>query len=694
LKPLIAVLLSLFVWSSSAWAQKPELTLQKGHNKPVVITLFSPDGRQLLSRSSNGTIKLWDAASGKLLRSFIESERFQGITDSLKFSPDGKQFVANSAGGALRLWDAASGELARTFRGHDKDVFGTDVVFHPNGQQIASLSNDKNLNTIKIWDVASGKLLRSIPRKTSVGTLSFHPDGRQLVTSNTETGTLDWWDVSSGKLLRTISNRQGTVSLRFSPNGEQLLSSGMEFPKPPSAEFGNNTMKIWDVSSGKLLRTIEAGSGSGDSGVWSPDGKQIISVGQVIPIEPVNGGVLRNVFQLWDAASGKLIRTFKDEQANVQSVEFSPDGGQLVVGKEDGAISLWDTTSGQLLRTIAGYKNTVDRATFSADGQRLATSADGTFNVWNTQSNALLHSFNSHKQRLVSLVLSPDGNKALSNGWYDVPGQPEEVEMSLKLWDTSSGKLMRTTPRQSAPKPQMAFSPDGKQFANTAMDASGRIALRVWDVASGRLLRTMANEQPILSLSFSADGKRIVSGDDDISSDDKPQGRIKIWDVASGKLLRALSGHPAGENSVEFPGGAQSVSFSADGKKILSGGGEGAIKLWDAASGKLIRSIDSRHGAVYTVKFSLDGSSIISSGVDGTMRFWNSASGQLMATLHTFKNDWAVVDAAGRFDGSPAGLKQLHYVAGLEVRDVEPATDANYEAGLLKRILGPAPDKP
>jgi WD40 repeat protein len=299
----------------------------------------------------------------------------------------------------------------------------------------------------------------------------------------------------------------------------------------------------------------------------------------------------------------------------------------------------------------------------------------------------------------------------------------------------------------------MAFSPDGKQFANTAMDASGRIALRVWDVASGRLLRTMANEQPILSLSFSADGKRIVSGDDDISSDDKPQGRIKIWDVASGKLLRALSGHPAGENSVEFPGGAQSVSFSADGKKILSGGGEGAIrlwdaasgkllrtvaahrgdseenystnegmgtvlvgviaasfspdgkkilsgggegaiKLWDAASGKLIRSIDSRHGAVYTVKFSLDGNSIISSGVDGTMRFWNSASGQLMATLHTFKNDWAVVDAAGRFDGSPAGLKQLHYVAGLEVRDVEPATDANYEAGLLKRILGPAPNKP
>ena len=366
------------------------------HFGSVNSVSFSPDGKLLVTGSNDNSLRLWDVASGKALKTF---EGHQGRVNSVAFSPDGKQLASGSGDNSLRLWDVASGKVLKTFEGHQDWVMS--VAFSPDGKLVASGSDDSSL---RLWDVASGKALKTFEgHQGSVMSVAFSPDGKRLASGSGD-NSLRLWDVASRKVLKTFEGHQDWVrSVAFSPDGKTLASGS-----------GDNSLRLWDVASGKALKTFEGHQGSVLSVAFSPDSKLLASSGSF-------DGSLR----LWDVASGKALKTFEGHQDWVNSVAFSPDGKTLASGSDDRSLRLWDVASRKVLKTFYGHQDWVRSVAFSPDGKRLASgSGDKSLRLWDVASGKALKTFEGHQGWVNSVAFSPDG-KLLASGSDD---------NSLRLW--------------------------------------------------------------------------------------------------------------------------------------------------------------------------------------------------------------------------------------------------------------------
>ena len=211
---------------------------RRGHTDCVNSVAFSPDGKQIVSSSDDGTIKLWNAGTGRLIRTF---RRHTDWVSSVAFSPDGKRIVSGSHDETIKLWDVGTGGLIRTFRGHMNVV--NSVAFSPDGTQIVSGSYD---GTIKLWDVGTGGLIRTFLEHTrGVYSVAFSPDGKQIVSGSWDE-TVRLWDTGTGGLIRTfLGHTRWVKSVAFSPSGRYIVSSSQD-----------STVRLWDVNTGNQIGQI------------------------------------------------------------------------------------------------------------------------------------------------------------------------------------------------------------------------------------------------------------------------------------------------------------------------------------------------------------------------------------------------------------------------------------------------------
>jgi WD40 repeat protein len=313
-----------------------------GHISDVTSVAFSPDGRLLASGSDDNTIKLWDVATGSLVRTL--TGHTWRVT-SVAFSPDGRLLASGSADGTIRLWDVASGSLVRSLTGHTGSVF-LSVAFSPDGRLLASGSCERYESRcvqgeIKLWDVASGSLVRSLTGHTgSVLSVAFSPDGRLLASGAAwPDATIKLWDVASGSLVRTLTGHSESVwSVAFSPDG-RLLASGSCGQRTISGFCIQGEIKLWDVASGREVRSLTGHTDDVTSVAFSPNGRLLAS-GSCGKVE--NYFCVQGEIKLWDMASGSLVRTLSGHTDWVTSVAFSPDGRLLASGSWDNTIKLWD----------------------------------------------------------------------------------------------------------------------------------------------------------------------------------------------------------------------------------------------------------------------------------------------------------------------------------------------------------------
>jgi WD40 repeat protein len=281
---------------------------------------------------------------------------YGGSVNSVAFSPDGRLLASGSNDTTIKLWDVATGREVRTLTGHMLEV--TSVAFSPDGRLLASGSCDY---TIKLWEVASGREVRTLTgHGGSVRSVAFSPDGR-LLASGADDGKIKLWEVATGREVRTLGTwwTLWVDSVAFSPDGRLLASaSGTE-------------IRLWEVASGSLVRTLEGHTDPVRSVAFSPDGRLLAS------------GSADETIKLWEVATGREVRTLMGHTDWVRSVAFSPNGKLLASGSGDKTIKLWEVATGREVRTLEGHTLVVTSVAFSPDGRLLASgSFDWTIKLW------------------------------------------------------------------------------------------------------------------------------------------------------------------------------------------------------------------------------------------------------------------------------------------------------------------------
>ena len=552
----------------------PRLMPPKGHTGPVYSSQYSPDGNRIVTASGDGTAKVWDAQSGKLIHDLT------GHTDlvpSVQYSPDGNRIVTASRDKTVKVWDALSGKLIHDLVGHTG--MSWSAQYSPDGNRIVTTSWDK---TAKVWDNYTGNLIYDLAGHTSfVSSAQYSPDGKQIVTSSNDS-TAKVWDAQNGKLINNLIGHTGLVmSAQYSPDGKQIVTASWD-----------KIAKVWDAYTGKLIYDLAGHTSSVYFAQYSPDGEQIVTSSN------------DSTAKVWDAQNGKLVHNLIGHTSSVYFAHYSPDGKQIITASADKTAKVWDVQSGKLIHDLTGHKMDVLSVKFSPDGkQMVTTSNDNTPKVWDAQSGKLIHNLTGHTMEITSIQFSPGGKQILM----------ASGDSKAKVWDTQSGKLIHNLTGHTDVIRSAQFNPDGKQIVT----ASGDKTAKVWDVQNGNLIHVLTgHKMDVLSAQYSPDGKQIVTASNDSIA--------KVWDAYTGKFIHDLIGHKAG---------IRSARYSPNGKQIMTASGDNTAKVWGAQSGKLIHDLIGHKSVIWSSQYSLDGNQIVTASGDSTAKVWDAHTGNLIHDL-------------------------------------------------------------
>ena len=545
-----------------------------GHKLYVNSVAFSLDGKLIVSASRDHTLRLWDAGTGNPVGQPLQSD---SAVCSVAFSPIGQRLVSGGLDGDLRLWDAATGQsLGEPLKGHIQRVCA--VAFSPDGQRIVSGGDD---TTLRLWNANTGQAVGEVLNGHTEGVYSvaFSPNGLRIVSGSND-ATLRLWDARTGKPIGDPlkRHRQAILGAAFSADGRYIVSGS-----------GDHTVHLWDAETQKPAGDSLRGHTDEVTGVlFTLDGERLIS------------GSYDKTLRLWaTAADDPTSVALKGSEQGLKSIAFSPDGTQLVWAGEDQAAHIWNLTIGKAVgQPIIGHQATIYSVAISPDGKRIATgSGDMTVRLWDAASGLPLGApLSGHLGTVYSVAFSRDGTRLVS----------ASEDGTLRLWNGVTGAAMgNPLVGHTGTVYSVAFSPDGKRLISGGEDK----LLRLWDVTSGKQIGEPFNGhvKGVNSVAFSPDGRHIVSASDDMS--------LRLWDAASRALIvKPLTGHTHYVNS---------VAFSPDGRHLVSGSKDQTLRLWDTQTGTPVGAPLEGHGdAIFGVAFSPDGRQVVSASGDSTMRRW------------------------------------------------------------------------
>ncbi len=509
------------------------------HASHINRIVFAPDGHLLASSGNDATVRFWDPQTGSLLYTLPHP----GPIIAISWSRDGRLFASGDIAGFIRLWELqVTGPpiCIQTIQAHTVWVNG--LVFAPDGGTLVSVSWDK---TVKLWDVASGRLRETLSGHTDrVLRVDWSRDGRVLASSSRDQ-TLRLWDVEAGRCRAVLRGHTGGVDgLTFTPDGRSLISGSED-----------GTLRVWDVDHGQCVRVMQGYARFPYVVDWSPDSRQLIS------------GGTDWLVTIWDTAEQSPPQMLSGHSGVVCGVAWSADGQCLASSEWDNAIRLWEPASGTCLRVLRhpdDSGNCFYDLAWSPDGRRLA-SGTNRHGVQVFERTAQSHAWDG--RQFPTLIR----HVAWSSTGVQLAGAGDDG--IVYVWNPDEDTPAQQLAAHQGAVRSLAWSPDGSWLASGG--GSERGELFVWDVRSGQRLRVFAEHLGMVStVTWNTRGDLLISGGSD--------GRLRWWDVQRGECVRVCEGHQ---------GTIQSIRESPDGRRLASCGDDGAIMLWDLHSGAYLQTL-------------------------------------------------------------------------------------------------------
>jgi WD40 repeat protein/serine/threonine protein kinase/DNA-binding XRE family transcriptional regulator len=446
-----------------------------------------------------------------------------------------------------------------------------------------SPAGDAALVVASMLDYAPREIVGGMGELESV---KLSPDGKYVAATAGDVKGAALWDVATGKLLRTFSGHtDGVIRLAFSPDGKELVTGSFD-----------TTARLWDVATGQTIR-IFSGHRNWITGIdFSPDGRSIAT------------SSLDGTARIWDRATGTELRRIA-VISGTADVAFSPDSKYLLTSAGDEMVRLWDVASGQQIRVFSGPTDIELALMFSPDGKYVAGGGEKTHTVrvWEAASGQLVHTLTGHEASLRRLAFSPDGRYLLSAG----------DDHTARLWDVASGQLIHTFAGHTNAVTGVAFTPNGHSIVTSSFDGT----VRIWPLQLTKgSLQFIGHTSGVWEVSFSPDGKRVLTASADNTA--------RIWDATSGQELLRFGRDERELGEAAISRELYGAAFSPDGRAVLTVGDKNAARLWDTATGQELLRFAGHTAPIRQAAFSPDGKRAVTASDDGTARVWDAASGQ------------------------------------------------------------------
>lgn len=670
---MILVLIELFLITAASTAQKPELIVQTGHTNAVTSVAFSPDGKYIASGSLDWSTKIWDAESGKELRTYTSANIF-----SVAFSPDGTMLASAGSDTVVNVFDVLNNTMIGSIRG-DNMIQG--LSFSPDGSMLATghgyplwykqlTQVETEDHAVRLWNTKAFTLFKQFDGHSQLVTaIAFSSDGKQ-VASASEDSTVRIWDIESGRQLFRMAEHRGTVNqICYSPDGLLIASAGED-----------STIRLFYVANGKEIITLNTSDGAMKTVRFCLGGRYIAT------------GAQNGVIRLWDLWSGAISETIGIHDEAVSSVDVSVDGRWLVSGSWDQTIKIWDLDDFSERTTLKGYADGNHSVAINQLGKFLACgSKDHSIKIWNLESGKLRTAFQGHTLPVYPVAFSREDKILISSGldsnviFWDM-GTRKQIrsfkahtavtclavndkknyialagkDSVIKVWNLNKGKLIQTLKGHSDIMWTLSITPDDSLLVSASYDKT----IKFWDVKKGRCVKTIQDSSVSNVICFSPDGRYLASG--------------------SGLIIDVWKDQPVFYGEWGSNGG---MMFSPDGK-ILAVGDNRIVRIIETGTWNEIKQLSGHVSYINALTFSKDGKFLYTAGTDARTIIWDAVTGQQLISLTVIgQKDWVAVAPDGRFDGTSEGMKKMHFVQNLNSIPLDALFEKFYTPDLLKQVL-------